>query len=44
MLWGIERMDEVRFAVLERNGDISIVPRDRPQARGRPSAAGAAEG
>jgi uncharacterized membrane protein YcaP (DUF421 family) len=44
MLWGIERMDEVRFAVLERNGDISIVPRDRPRARSRPSAAGAAEG
>ena len=28
--WGVERMDQVRFAVLERDGQISIVPRAVP--------------
>lgn len=28
---GLERMDEVRFAVVERTGDISIVPRSAPE-------------
>lgn len=26
---GLERMDQIALAVLERNGGISIVPRDR---------------
>jgi uncharacterized membrane protein YcaP (DUF421 family) len=28
--WGIETLDQVRFAVLERDGQISIVPRSVP--------------
>lgn len=30
--WGIERVDQIRFAVLERDGSISIVPRVLPWA------------
>lgn len=26
-LQGLERMDQIKYAVLERNGDITIVPR-----------------
>lgn len=28
-LQGLERLDQVKYAVLERNGDISIIPRER---------------
>jgi uncharacterized membrane protein YcaP (DUF421 family) len=32
-LQGLESLDEVKYAVLEPNGQITIVPwRDRPQA------------
>lgn len=30
--WGIERIDQIRFAVLERDGVVSIVPRALPWA------------
>jgi len=38
---GLERLDQVKYAVLERNGDLSIVPRDRetPESRDRERAA-----
>ncbi|HYE31167.1 MAG TPA: YetF domain-containing protein [Methylomirabilota bacterium] len=26
---GLERLDQIKYAVLERNGDISIVPKER---------------
>ena len=29
---GLERMDEIRFAVVERTGEISVVPRETGQA------------
>ncbi|HXH81413.1 MAG TPA: YetF domain-containing protein [Candidatus Tectomicrobia bacterium] len=28
MLHGLERLDQVKYAVLERNGEISIIPRE----------------
>jgi uncharacterized membrane protein YcaP (DUF421 family) len=31
-LQGLERMDQIKYAVLERSGDISIIPWDRPAA------------
>jgi uncharacterized membrane protein YcaP (DUF421 family) len=30
-LHGLERMDQIKYAVLERSGDISIIPRARDQ-------------
>lgn len=30
MLHGLERMDQIKYAVLERSGEISIIPRERP--------------
>lgn len=39
--WGIETLDQVRFAVLERDGQISIVPRSVPWSVARsPAKAG----
>jgi uncharacterized membrane protein YcaP (DUF421 family) len=29
LLHGLERMDQVKYAVLERSGEISIIPRDK---------------
>ena len=29
LLHGVERMDQVKYAVLERSGEISIIPRDK---------------
>lgn len=29
---GLERLSQIRYAVLERNGDISIVPENAPQS------------
>jgi uncharacterized membrane protein YcaP (DUF421 family) len=26
---GLERMDEIKYAVLERNGGISVIPKER---------------
>ncbi len=31
---GLERMAQIKYAVLERNGDISIIPWDQPSAHG----------
>lgn len=28
-LHGLERMDQIKYAILERNGDISIVPKEK---------------
>ena len=28
LLHGLERMEQVKYAVLERSGEISIIPRD----------------
>jgi len=33
-LQGIERMEQVKYAVLERNGEITVVPWEGPPARG----------
>jgi uncharacterized membrane protein YcaP (DUF421 family) len=33
LLHGLERMDQVKYAVVERSGEISIIPRDKPAAR-----------
>lgn len=30
---GLERIDQVKFAILEANGDISIIPRNKPVPR-----------
>lgn len=38
-LRGLERMDQIKFAVLERNGEISVVPKESALA-GRVGAAG----
>ena len=36
---GLERMDQIKYAVLERNGDISIIPRrDAPAGQDRAAA------
>ncbi len=32
---GLERMDEIKFAILEASGEISIVPQGKTPARGR---------
>lgn len=32
-LRGLERMDQIKYAVLEADGSISIIPRERVQAR-----------
>lgn len=32
-LQGLERLEQVKYAVLERNGGISIVPKEQPGAR-----------
>lgn len=29
LLHGLERMDQVKYAVVERSGEISIIPRDK---------------
>jgi uncharacterized membrane protein YcaP (DUF421 family) len=29
---GLERMEQIKYAVLERNGEISIIPRDDPSS------------
>jgi uncharacterized membrane protein YcaP (DUF421 family) len=34
-LHGLERMDQIKYAVLERSGDISIIPWDQPRAVAR---------
>ncbi len=34
--WGIEGLEQVAFAVLERSGSITVVPRDVPWLRRRP--------
>lgn len=31
-LQGLERLDQVKYAIVERNGEITIVPRSRPGA------------
>jgi uncharacterized membrane protein YcaP (DUF421 family) len=39
-LHGLERMDQIKYAVLERNGEISIIPgREEPAAGGQREAA-----
>jgi uncharacterized membrane protein YcaP (DUF421 family) len=38
-LHGLERMDQIKYAVLERSGDISIIPRERRGAPGEDRAA-----
>lgn len=30
-LHGLERMDQIRYAIMETNGKISIIPREKPQ-------------
>lgn len=32
-LQGIERLDQIKYAVLERNGEISVIPWEGPPAR-----------
>ena len=32
-LQGLERLEDVKYAVLERSGDISIIPWDQPESR-----------
>jgi uncharacterized membrane protein YcaP (DUF421 family) len=32
-LHGLERMDQIKYAVLERSGDVSIIPWDQPGGR-----------
>ena len=34
-LRGLERLDQVKYAVLERNGGITIIPRERAEPEGR---------
>jgi uncharacterized membrane protein YcaP (DUF421 family) len=29
-LHGLERMEQIKYAVLERSGDVSIIPWDQP--------------
>jgi uncharacterized membrane protein YcaP (DUF421 family) len=36
---GLERLDQIKYAVLERNGEISIIPRERGAAPGQDRAA-----
>jgi uncharacterized membrane protein YcaP (DUF421 family) len=36
---GLERLDQIKYAVLERNGDISIIPRERGSEPGQDRAA-----
>ena len=36
---GLERLDQIKYAVLERNGDISIIPRERGAESGQDRAA-----
>jgi uncharacterized membrane protein YcaP (DUF421 family) len=38
-LHGLERMEQIKYAVLERSGDISIIPWEREQAPGHDRAA-----
>ena len=38
-LHGLERMDQIKYAVLERNGEISIIPEKEASAAGQRSAA-----
>jgi len=38
-LHGLERLEQIKYAVLERNGDISIIPREREAAPGQDRAA-----
>jgi uncharacterized membrane protein YcaP (DUF421 family) len=33
LLHGLERMDQVKYAVVERSGEISIIPREKPAGR-----------
>jgi uncharacterized membrane protein YcaP (DUF421 family) len=35
LLHGLERMEQIKYAVLERNGQISIIPDDRREAQSR---------
>ena len=30
--WGAENLDQVKYAIMETNGGISIVPKDRPSS------------
>ena len=39
---GLERMDEVKFAILEADGNISIIPAEQSGEKERPHQAGAA--
>jgi uncharacterized membrane protein YcaP (DUF421 family) len=39
LLHGLERMEQIKYAVLERNGQISIIPHDRQEAQSRGAAA-----
>ena len=36
---GLERLEQIKYAVLERNGDISIIPRERGAGSGQDRAA-----
>ena len=38
-LHGLERMEQIKYAVLERSGDISIIPWEREQTPGQDRAA-----
>jgi uncharacterized membrane protein YcaP (DUF421 family) len=42
-LWGVERLDQVRWAVLERGGHISVIPAGLPWSRGGDAATGRRE-
>jgi uncharacterized membrane protein YcaP (DUF421 family) len=35
LLHGLERLDQIKYAILEASGEISIIPRDKPPTRAR---------
>jgi uncharacterized membrane protein YcaP (DUF421 family) len=43
-LHGLETLDQIKYAILEASGDISIIPREKPARPGKKAAAKRASG